>query len=83
MSLSHEEIKIKLFKIIAEQLNIDQNSINTHSSLDTLGADSLDRVEIIMKIEEEFGLEISDEDSDKFTSLEQAIDYIYTMKSSR
>ena len=82
MSLSHEEIKTKLFAIIAEQLNIDQHSINSHSSLDSLGADSLDRVEIIMKIEEEFGLEISDEDSEKLTSLDQAIDYINKMKSS-
>lgn len=76
MTLSHEEIKNKLLDIISEQLNIDKNSINPHSTLDSLGADSLDRVEIIMKIEEEFGLEISDEDSDKLTSLDQAANYI-------
>ena len=43
MTLSHEEIKTKLLKIIAEQLNIDKNSINPHSTLDALGADSLDQ----------------------------------------
>jgi len=81
MTLSYEEIKTKLLKIIAEQLKIEKNSIDNHSSLEKLGADSLDRVEIIMKIEEEFDLEISDEDSDKLASLDQAIKYIYDLKA--
>lgn len=80
MALSHEEIKTKLLKIISEQLKIDKDSIQPEASLDSLGADSLDRVEIIMNIEETFGLEISDEDSDKFTSLDKAINYIYDLK---
>jgi len=81
MTLSQEEIKSKLLQIISEQLKIDKNSINPNSSLDILGADSLDRVEIIMKIEEEFGLEISDEDADKLASLDQAIKYISDLKA--
>lgn len=81
MSLSREEIKTKLIKIIADQLNIDQKSIDPHATLDSLGVDSLDRVEIIMQIEEIFGLEISDEDAYKFAALDQAINYIFDLKA--
>jgi acyl carrier protein len=81
MKLSREEIKSKLLQIISQQLKIDKNSINPQATLESLGADSLDRVEIIMKIEEEFALEISDEDSSKLSSLDAAIDYIYNQKT--
>ena len=81
MTLSREEIKSKLLQIISQQLKIDKNSINPQGTLESLGADSLDRVEIIMRIEEEFGLEISDEDSSKLSSLDAAINYIYDKKS--
>lgn len=80
MTLSREEIKSKLLQIIAEQLKIDKNSINPQATLESMGADSLDRVEIIMRMEEEFGLEISDEDSSKLSSLDTAVNYIFNQK---
>lgn len=66
----------KIASIISEQRSIDKNSITLDSTLDSLGADSIDRVEIIIKIEEEFGIEINDEDSEKISTVGQAVDYV-------
>jgi acyl carrier protein len=64
-------------KIIAEQLGVEESEINLESSLvDDLGADSLDVVELIMALEEEFSLEIPDEDAEKIGTVGQIIDYI-------
>jgi acyl carrier protein len=64
-------------KIIAEQLGVEESEINLESSLvDDLGADSLDVVELIMALEEEFSLEIPDEDAEKIGTVGQIVDYI-------
>jgi acyl carrier protein len=64
-------------RIIAEQLGIDEDEITLESSLvDDLGADSLDVVELIMALEEEFSLEIPDEEAEKVSTVGQIVDYI-------
>jgi acyl carrier protein len=63
--------------IIAEQLGLKADEIkNDASFVDDLGADSLDTVELVMALEEEFETEIPDEDAEKITTVQQAIDYI-------
>ncbi len=71
------EIEAKVIKIVADQLNVDESEINPDSSfVDDLGADSLDTVELVMAFEEEFGIEIPDDDAEKIQSVQNAIDYI-------
>ncbi|MDX8412429.1 MAG: acyl carrier protein [Mariprofundaceae bacterium] len=71
------EIEAKVIKIVAEQLNVEESEINADSSfVDDLGADSLDTVELVMAFEEEFGVEIPDEDAEKIQTVQNAIDYI-------
>jgi len=69
----------KVKHIIVEQLGVDEDEVKSEASfVDDLGADSLDVVELVMALEEEFGLEISDEDAEKIGNVQQAIDYIET-----
>ncbi len=73
--MSSVEEKVK--HIIVEQLGVDEDEVKPQATfVDDLGADSLDVVELVMALEEEFGLEISDEDAAKISSVQQAIDYI-------
>jgi acyl carrier protein len=68
--------------IIAEQLGVKADEIkNDASFVDDLGADSLDTVELVMALEEEFETEIPDEDAEKITTVQQAIDYINSRKT--
>ncbi|RME86261.1 MAG: acyl carrier protein [Zetaproteobacteria bacterium] len=72
-----DEIAAKVIKIVAEQLNVDEEEVRPDSSfVDDLGADSLDTVELVMALEEAFGIEIPDEDAEKIQTVQQAIDYI-------
>ncbi len=66
----------KVVTIIAEQLHLDAATVTPTSTLESLGADSLDRVELVMKLEEEFGIEIHDEDADKLVSVADLLAYI-------
>jgi acyl carrier protein len=67
----------KVKHIIVEQLGVDQAEVKPEAKfVDDLGADSLDVVELVMALEEEFSLEISDEDAEKLQTVQQAIDYI-------
>ena len=67
----------KVTSIIAEQLGVDTEEVTLKSSFtDDLGADSLDIVELVMAFEEEFGIEIPDEDSEKIAKVQDAITYI-------
>ncbi len=71
------EIEAKIIKIVSDQLNVDESEINPDSSfVDDLGADSLDTVELVMAFEEEFDVEIPDEDAEGIQSVQNAIDYI-------
>ncbi|MDD3296214.1 MAG: acyl carrier protein [Candidatus Omnitrophica bacterium] len=67
----------KVKDIISEQLGVKKEEIKPESSfIDDLGADSLDTVEVVMALEEEFGIEIPDEDAEKITTVGEAIKYI-------
>jgi len=77
-SMSKEEIMGKLKPVIAEQLGVDESEVTESASFtEDLNADSLDLVELIMSLEEQFGLQISDEDAEKLTTVGEAVDYIY------
>lgn len=73
--MSNIEERVK--KIVCEQLGVKEEDVKATSSfVDDLGADSLDTVELVMALEEEFETEIPDEDAEKLTSVQEAIDYI-------
>ena len=72
-----EEIKNKVISMIAQQLGKSESEVKLESHfIDDLGADSLDLVELIMSMEDEFGVEIADEDADKILKVSDAVDYI-------
>lgn len=75
--ISEERIK----EIIMEQLGVDEEQITPDASfIDDLGADSLDTVELVMAFEEEFGIEIPDEDAEKIRTVQDVIDYLKAHK---
>ena len=70
-------VEERIKKIIAEQLGVDPAEVTPEASfVEDLGADSLDTVELVMALEEEFGIEIPDEDAEKIVTVQNAIDYI-------
>ena len=76
-----ENIEQRVRKIVAEQLGVNEVDIKNESSfVDDLGADSLDTVELVMALEEEFECEIPDDEAEKITSVQQAIDYVVNNK---
>lgn len=73
MSSIDERVK----KIVVEQLGVNEGEVSgTSSFVDDLGADSLDTVELVMALEEEFDCEIPDEDAEKITTVQQAVDFV-------
>jgi acyl carrier protein len=73
MSSAEERVR----KIVVEQLGVKEEEVtNAASFVDDLGADSLDTVELVMALEEEFECEIPDEDAEKITTVQQALDYV-------
>jgi len=72
-----DNLEARVKKIVAEQLGVAEADVKNESSfVEDLGADSLDNVELVMALEEEFECEIPDEEAEKITSVQQAIDYI-------
>jgi acyl carrier protein len=70
-------VEDRVKQIIVDQLGVDSGDVTAASSfVDDLGADSLDRVELIMALEETFGIEIPDEDAEKIATVQDAVDYI-------
>jgi acyl carrier protein len=70
-------VEKKVKEIVAEQLGKDVNDVTIQASfIDDLGADSLDIVELVMKMEEEFGIEIPDEDAEKIKTVNDVVEYI-------
>jgi len=73
MSTVEERVK----KIVVEQLGVKEDEVTLEASfVDDLGADSLDTVELVMALEEEFETEIPDEEAEKITTVQQAVDYV-------
>lgn len=75
-SLTMSTVEERVRKIVIEQLGVSEDVKNDASFVDDLGADSLDTVELVMALEEEFETEIPDEEAEKITTIQQAIDYI-------
>ncbi|MAZ39397.1 MAG: acyl carrier protein [Legionellales bacterium] len=74
----------RVINIVAEQLNVKKEEIKLDSSfVDDLGADSLDTVELVMALEEEFEAEIPDEDAEKIVTVQNAIDYIQSQAAKQ
>ena len=72
-----ENIEQRVKKIVAEQLGVNETDVKNESSfVNDLGADSLDTVELVMALEEEFETEIPDEEAEKIATVQQAIEYI-------
>nr|YP_009296368.1 acyl carrier protein [Thorea hispida]AOM65303.1 acyl carrier protein [Thorea hispida]ARX95865.1 acyl carrier protein [Thorea hispida]UNJ79150.1 acyl carrier protein [Thorea hispida] len=80
--MTEENIFNRVQKIVAQQLGVDESQVTEEANFaDDLGADSLDTVELVMAIEEEFCIEIPDEDAEKIATLKQAIAFIeYAIK---
>jgi acyl carrier protein len=82
MNMSTIEARVK--KVIVEQLGVKEEEVtNDASFVDDLGADSLDSVELVMALEEEFETEIPDEDAEKIGTVQQAIDYVSARSDKR
>ena len=72
-----QEILTKVQSIVSEQLSVDVSEVKSEANFaNDLGADSLDTVELVMALEEEFDIEIPDEDAEKITTVQEAVDYI-------
>ena len=72
-----EPVADRVKKIIVDQLGVEEELVTPEAHfVDDLGADSLDTVELVMALEEEFGIEIPDEDAEKIMTVQQAVDYI-------
>ena len=75
--LDREEILAKIQEITADRLGVDESDVTPDASFrEDLEADSLDLVELIMELEEQFGMEIPDEEAEKITTVEEAVDYV-------
>ena len=71
------DVAERVKKIVVEHLGVDESKVTDNASfIDDLGADSLDTVELVMAFEEEFGIEIPDEDAEKITRVKEAVEYI-------
>ena len=80
--MADQEIENKIKQIIVDELGVDENEVTPNARfIDDLGADSLDTVELVMALEEEFETEIPDEEAEKITTVQHAIDYILARQS--
>lgn len=77
MTTKTSEIEARVKKIVVEQLGVKEDEVTTDASfVDDLGADSLDTVELVMALEEEFETEIPDEDAEKIVTIKDAVSYV-------
>ena len=71
----------KIVGLVSDKLSVDQDKVSHASTFQDLGADSLDMVEIVMKLEEQFGIEINDEDAEKMTGLDDVVSYVHDRRT--
>jgi acyl carrier protein len=77
VALSENEVFEKVKSVVVEQLGVSEDEVTKEASFtDDLGADSLDTVELVMALEEEFGTEIADSDAEKLTTVGKTVEYI-------
>ena len=80
--IEYSVIREKVIKVVVEQLGVSDDVSEDSSFVADLGADSLDTVELVMALEESFGVEIPDEEAEKITTIKEAIEYINTHQES-
>lgn len=82
-SFEKQDTRDAVISIIKEKLSVDEKTVNLTESatFQDLGADSLDMVEMTMKLEERFGIEINDADAEKLTTVGSVIDYVHSLRS--
>lgn len=81
MASFDQDMYTKVISIISDTTHLEKEKIKPESTFDSLGVDSIDRLEIIMKIEEQFGIEISDEDAAKLSTVQEAVAKIAQLKN--
>ena len=83
MSLTSEEIEEKVFQIVSDQLSVDRGELSRSTSfVNDLNADSLDTVELVMELEDEFDMTIPDEEAEKLKTVGEAIEYVNKQMAS-
>ncbi len=81
MMFKKEDTAAKVISIVEEKLGMTRGTVVLSASFKDLGADSLDLVELIMSFEEEFGIEIKDEDTEKITTVGAVVEYVHVMRT--